>query len=490
MLRFVATATTAPKMDIPKHSDWFLHSPDWRIIRDCLAGEKLIKARGEIYLPMPAGQDSKDYAAYKERAVFFNATKRTLSGLQGMMFHKLPTVVVGGDDFNQEIVTNDGRTFLEFAQEISKEVIAVGRYGVLVDKPAAPSTGPAYFATYRAEEILNWRVEYINDQKVLTQVVLEESYGTPGAYGIGEIQNTRYRVCELDRTGQYQQRLLEAKVAAPGSTAPQVGLQEVALIIPLVNGQPLNFIPFVMFGPESLTPDVQKAPLLDIASLNLSHYRSYADLEHGRHYTAMPQYYIKGGGADDSEEWYVGSNSIWILAQDDDAGVIEFNGQGLIFLENACSQKEFQIAALGGRLVGPQRRTAPEAEHATVLREKGEQAILMSMTLVLDIGVNRLLQWRAEWNNTTPEKVEFNKDFSEGEATSRELRVMQQLYEAKLLPITLLHNVYRKAGVIPPEMSIEDFKALLKMEDEVPRISSMELEEIKARKPATSFGDS
>jgi hypothetical protein len=53
-------------------------------------------------------------------------------------------------------------------------------------------------------------------------------------------------------------------------------------------------IPFRFFNATTNLGDIEKPPILDILTLNLSHYKTYAQLEHGRFYTANPVYYVSG----------------------------------------------------------------------------------------------------------------------------------------------------------------------------------------------------
>ncbi len=51
-----------------------------------------MKASGERYLPRLDSQTDEEYAAYKERAAFFNATARTAEGYVGLIFRRPPFI--------------------------------------------------------------------------------------------------------------------------------------------------------------------------------------------------------------------------------------------------------------------------------------------------------------------------------------------------------------------------------------------------------------
>lgn len=73
----------------------------WRMVSDACAGEAAVKSRGDDYLPCPNPGDKSPeatarYKGYIQRAVYYNACGRTLSGLVGLAFAKDPTIEAPG----------------------------------------------------------------------------------------------------------------------------------------------------------------------------------------------------------------------------------------------------------------------------------------------------------------------------------------------------------------------------------------------------------
>ena len=66
-----------------------------------------------------------------------------------------------------------GTSLFGYAKNIVQEVVAVGRAGTLVDWEG-DFEKRAYATAYRAEDILNWRVERVNGRNVPTMIVLRE----------------------------------------------------------------------------------------------------------------------------------------------------------------------------------------------------------------------------------------------------------------------------------------------------------------------------
>ena len=77
-----------------RHPQYAENEGKWQKCRDAFDGSEAVKARGETYLPKLGGQSSDDYDAYSERALYYNATARTIQGWLGCVFRKDPQIAV------------------------------------------------------------------------------------------------------------------------------------------------------------------------------------------------------------------------------------------------------------------------------------------------------------------------------------------------------------------------------------------------------------
>ena len=162
------------------HPDYDATLAAWSRARDVIAGEDALKSGGVRYLPRLDSQSDEEYAAYKERAAFFNATARTAEGYVGLIFRRPPfvkTPEVGGLGVALSEFANDadmlGTPLVGYAKNVVGEVISVGRAGTLIDWESEVENR-AYVSRYAAENILNWRVERINGRSITTMVALLE----------------------------------------------------------------------------------------------------------------------------------------------------------------------------------------------------------------------------------------------------------------------------------------------------------------------------
>lgn len=450
----------------PLHDGFKDYYSLWGQIRDVMKGESAVKGAGRMYLPKMSGQEDTEYNEYLSRATFFNALYRTKQGLMGSVFRRQPVVNLPLPEHYTYIkgIGRANESLLSLLRRATDEVLTTGRCGIMVDRPEG--AGEPYLAIYTAEQILNWRERDINGRRVLDQVILEEIIEVPGKDNIGVEKVTRWRILELDDNGIYQQRVL---VSDDDDKEPDFSQAQV--ILPSNRGQLLDYIPFQFIGPWSTSPEMQKPPLEDIFWLNLSHYRSYADLEHGRHFTALPTYFVSGDSdtEEDGSGLAVGPNVVWELNQGDQAGILEYKGSGLSYLENALESKQAQMATLGAKLLAQQRKQAALGETMLRMMERGEHSILMSITDNLNEAFTKALQWALMWKDVKDVgsvQVELNQDFTDGPMSARELRVMQTLHKDKIIPLTSMYSIFRRLGIVSSDISLDEYKELLVTEDE------------------------
>jgi len=372
----------------------------WQKCRDVSAGEEAVLSAGEAYLPKLGGQGATEYDAYKRRAGFYNATRRTIDGLSGLIFRK-PPVVTAPTAAEPWLTDVDlaGTNFARFAEEVVEEMLTVTRVGLLVDMPrasgelvtqaqATASNLRPFVTLYRAEDILDIRVGQRDNVTVITQVRLREATAEPAADDeFAEAEVEQVRVLDLDDGGHRQ------RVFQKGEDGQWLLVDEVE---PLMRGASLDRIPFYPIGARGLTNGVERPVLLDLVNLNLSHYRTLADLEHGAHFVALPTPYVFGVD-DDYAPNSVGPTEPWHSPDKDvTVGLLEFTGQGLEGLEKRREVKEAQMAALGARMLAPEKKAA-EAADTLALRTAGEASVLASLANGVGQALTAVLARMVDW---------------------------------------------------------------------------------------------
>jgi len=335
--------------------------------------------------------------------------------------------------------------------------------------------------TYFPENIINWKTSKIDGRNKLSLVVLKEIMGKGGDEFKKEEQ-TIYRLLRLV-SGPIQMvdgELLEGlifvverwiKVEKPQKPdefeKPQKPDEFVLIdsVIPrLQGGNHLDYIPFTFIGTTTTNPKVEKSQLLDLVNVNLSHYRTSADLEHGRHFTALPTAWVAGFDVDKGNKLQVGSATAWVSDNPNArAGFLEFSGAGLGSLEKAQDSKERLMAVLGARLLEAQRQGV-EAAEALQLRQSGEGSVLLNVALSVSEGVTFALKAIADWFGIQEKSgiiFKLNTDFNVVKVDSAILTtLMQSLQGGNISWDTWFYNLER-GELIPDGVDADTERGLI-----------------------------
>jgi hypothetical protein len=420
--------------------------PQWDRCRDAFAGSDAVKNKHTAYLPMLEGQKSwreLPYLGYRARALYYPAMGRTVSGLLGVLFGKDITVENVPDAFKDEVndVTLTGTTIQQFGLLLGQELLVTGRVGALIDMSDAGGSRP-YWCAYLAENIINWRTDRggVGGAPRVTLVVLaeyEEVQDDKDEFVIKHV--LQYRVLQLE-DGRYAVKIYQQNTNKQGEWILT------SSFYPTHRGAPLDYIPFVFIGPNGISPVIEHPPLLDLVDVNLSHYRTSADQEHGAHFTALPTPYITGHTLGQGETLAIGSGTAWILPNPSaTAGMVEFSGAGLGALAALKEEKRQLMATLGARMLETQKNVQ-EAATSLRMRHSSERASLSVLASSISQAMTIALHWHLIWNGVDEKvaaeaRIELNPDVMD-ELTSDDIAKLVAAWQAGAISHkTLYYNL-------------------------------------------------
>lgn len=465
--------------------------PQYELIHDCVKGEVAVKNKGTDYLPKPDPEDNSRenqlrYEDYKRRAVFYNVTKRTLSGLSGQVFDVSPVIEVPTllDPVIKDI-NGKGLTAQQLAQEAHAHITAHGRGGLLVDFPTTdgPTTRRQQLdgaikptvGFYEAWNVINWRTTVKNNRSVLSLVVLREWVDKPenaiNLFNTEQIE--QYRVLKLDDDGLYIQEIWQegdTEFSMKSRIEPRDA-----------SGKRLEEIPFTFIGSVNNDPDIDEPPLYDLASLNIAHYRNSADYEESVYINGQPTLAISGL----TEKWVneilsggvrLGARTALLLPSEGKAEIIQTDPNTMA--KDAMEHKERQMVALGAKLVQQTtvQRTATEAG----LEEASEASVLQVITRNVSAAFKWALEWCAIFTGaisiasdakSDTIKFELNTEFNIASATPEEIRITIEMWQKGAISFTEMRETVRKAGLATQD----DDKAKIEIQDDEMRAASNEM---------------
>jgi len=452
--------------------------PQWQKAEACVEGQRAVHAAGKLFLPMLKDQSAAEYIAYKLRALFVNYSWRSVSAMVGMLFRKPMVLTVPKSiDPLLDDVTMSGVSFHTLAQKDATEVMTTGRDGILVDYPVDGTEGMTVamaeaagirpiMAGYQATSILNWKTTRIGNAMVLSMVVLQEEASIPDPENeFAHVTEPRYRVLDLvarkDDSGSepssmpvYRQRVYRIN---DNKDDEQVGPD----IFPLMNGNPLDRIPFYFIGTQNTTPEVDEPPMIDLFDVNLDHYRLSADHKHGLHFGGLPTAVVSGYTPENKgDKLYIGSASAWVFSDPQaKASYLEFTGQGLKPIAEEMKADEERMATLGSRLLSAEKKAVETATVAQIHRA-GESSVLSGIAQTISAGLTMALNTFCEWAGSPGDwSVEINRDFVPETMTYQELTALVTAWMSGAISQQVLFDNLKAGEIISEDLSLEDMQA-------------------------------
>jgi len=452
-----------------KHKLYTANETNWKFMRDCIEGDTAIKANGKTYVPMLSGQSTDEYKAYVGRPYFEGYTQRVLDGLTGLMFAKTPTVEAPTQlealfpNFNL-----NGSTLTDYVQDISNENVGLGRVGALVDMGQDGTQNRPYATVYKTETIGNWRYKNINNQNTLVMVDLEEiEQNWTDEFTAEDV--VIYRVLRLTDEGIYEQHIYKPDGEQTYSVTPT------EIITPLMNGKPLVYIPFVPFTPEKLVIEPAKPPLLDLARVNVAHFKLNVDYYHGMHFTALPTPYGVGIQQKDNESFSIGSTAFNFYSNPQaKLAFLEFEGKGLETLENEKEKLIDSMVVLGSNMLqGKQDRA--EATATVSMRNAGQNASLVSTADTISRGITKILEIMSEWMGVSGDiSYKLNTDYNLTEISPQLLKELITGQAINTIPLRVVYDSLVDGEIIDPnEIDFEQYKEMLENDIVVPTASAL-----------------
>lgn len=452
------------------------------IMRDLWGGTAKVRERGARYLPRAPGERPANYNARLGRSVLFNATRRTIEGLVGMVFTNDPTL---SDDVPEQIVEqwenidNAGTHGDVFLRELLQDALTTGHAAILVDFPNTAGTQTAadeagaypirpYWVPIKKDNICSWRTMTEYGRLFLTQLVLKESVYVPdGAYG--EVEQVRYRIFAREN-GTVSYRLITV-TDDKRVVVLQEGLYPTQTEIPVAE--------VVTSGKRSLFES--DPPLADLGYLNIAHYQERSDYATAKHMTCVPILHMAGvdqmTGPDGLpvSEVVVGPNNS--ITSSNPAAKVEYvahDGQSLAECRTSLEDLKVEMATLGLAMLAPDKRAAETATAKRIDKTTSDSALSVTARGEQD-AVERALQFHANYLRLEDGgSIEISRDFENLVMDPQTIAVLSGLVREGQLTLESLWKMLAAGKVLPDDFTPEEEKAALDAEAELARVRAEE----------------
>jgi len=435
-----------------QHPDYNNFIKSWSKIRDCLAGEDMIKSKTVQYLPRPAGMSGEyadAYDSYIERAHFPLVTGYALSGALGVIITKMPEFNVPPQlEYILKTATKDGKTLQQLFLDIIIEIFQTGRVPLLVD--VLEGTNEFRFVQYKAENFINWKtsafkaIESAEDNLILG--VLKEAAPTTTDI-FSHVTDDFYRVLFLNENGDYETRLY----------GDGIHIEETA-VVPTHMGTTLQEIPLVLAGSINNSFEMQPIPLVAVANCSIQIYRKEADLANSEFLSCNPTLVLVGASNDDDLPNVVGS-SVMMVIPNESARVFytKTDTAALSHVKNHINDLYEEAIRHGVSILDA--RKGVESAEALRIRQSTQSASIYSIYLSAINTIKKGLQIMCTWSGANADDIIIDAPSTlvTGLADASVLKEVVEGFGKGVVPLPAVHSYLISSDLLDSSVGFEEY---------------------------------
>jgi hypothetical protein len=398
-------------------------------------GGTLVLREKEEFLPQWEKEKDDKYANRLAQAVLFNAFKKTIKGLTGIVFRENPSV---WDDVDDEIaghlenVDLTGQHLDVFAQAGFREKLIDGHDHILVDwhgpegarskKDESAGMARPYWTLVRKSQVVRDWTRQDGGMIVLVSFAYEEEVTVKsGEFG----QKLVKRIRQFDLTGSNGVPLEEEEELPPEPSRRVLfrswiedpdneGEPDVEVEGKLL-GERMRKIPIVTDYAERVGFMRSEPPFLDLALENIKHWVIRSDRDTNLHVTSIPILNVYGLKAEDIQTLTIGTSmGIAFPGGKTEQGseYTEAQGHGLKHTREELLDIEKRMASLGLSMLERQTRQA-ETEKKAMLDQKSQDSELAAQARATSSALGEALELHAIWLGKEPSgSITLDTEFS------------------------------------------------------------------------------
>lgn len=462
--------STSTDVATPSKEVQALHE-DWRIITALMGGTKAMRDAGERYLPRWPNEGEERYRRRLKTSVLFPAMKRTVITLAARPFSKPVTI----NDKLPELLESylddvdlQGRNLDQFGADAMRLALGHGFGGILVDHKRAPvKEGGApltkaeeqaaglrpYMILVLPEQLLGWKYTVENGAHQLTMLRIFEVVQAPdGEFGTKTVEQVR-----VLEPGKYRlfRRAVELPTGLVGATWVEVESGVTSL----------KEIPFVPIYGERLGYMCGRAPLMDLAHLNVKHWQSQSDQDHLLHTARVPLLTLTGveDTPDKPFSLLIGSSGAIKLPLGAEMKYVEHTGKSIEAGKQSLDDLKEEMRQSGAELLvlkpGPTTATEVASDNAVGMCD------LQRATIQMQDSLNYAIYFMGKWLGIDlpedEESVTLFMDFGAAALAETSAQLLLTMSTSGKLSDQTLISEYKRRGILASDVDYEDEQDLL-----------------------------
>ena len=456
-----------------EHPKYKLNIPKWQLVDDICEAKNLSKYLVKINphdASMSAVQRRKQFF---HRSVFYAIAGYTAQGFLGKAFSEPAKCDVPDDlDYIRYDIDGAGISIYQQAQEVFKDVVRVGRAGLLIDFPSVDgdvsrqemvnNETAATVTRFTAEQIVNWQVRKIGSKIKPVLIVLSSVEQELHDDGFGFDEIPIFIELRLENGGYFQREWRLNK-----DTDKYYIYNEA---IPLDSkGQRLTSIPFVFVGSEANTARVDFAPMYDLAKINAGHYNNSAIYEDSVFVVGQVQPWMSGISGETLDDLrnngqFIGSGTLMGVPSGEKFDFAQAKPNSLA--REAMMDKVHMMIGLGAMFLSPagagQAKTATQVDGELM----AQHSVLSLISSNVSDAYNQALGYVQLFMGGDEEAtLLINKEFVRPNATSQDITAMVASFLQGALPLSDLLNWQQRHGLVDRDKTLEEYSEEIGVQD-------------------------
>lgn len=429
------------------HPEYNEYYDDWLQLFDTAEkGSRAVKDKGVDYLPKTEGMIKKDkdgtrYESYKSRALYRNFCDTTIKKAKGLMISKPPHFELNKQTSLEYLMTNasvNSEGLQSLLYNINSHQLMYGRVGLLADYPENGSTDPK-IALYNTFSIVNWLEEKDEDGTMFLRFVLLDESGFVYNYKTNKYEEKKkYRLLALTENGifgrVYYSKIFDtANLDSFNILDPKGFGVDKDITIFTMNGETIDYIPFVVANIKAIGMAVEKPLLLEQSNHAINCYQNDADYRAAIRLQAFSLLVISGSTKKEIDEQGVQSDGYMVLEDPEATAKYEgVNGNGLSEMRQGIENLRAE-ANDNGIVINDKQGV--ESGKAIKTRIALKTSDLRDVATTGAEALEMILSYIAKWKGAEAPKVNPNLDFTQETDEPRALFEMSQVVMAGLMPL-------------------------------------------------------
>ena len=456
-----------------KHPKYKEHISKWQLIDDICEAKNLSK-----YLVKINPHDASMSAVQRRgqfflRSVFYAIAGYTAQGFLGKAFSEPAKCEVPDDlDYVKYDIDGAGISIYQQAQEVFKDVVRVGRAGLLIDFPRVDgdvsrqemidNQTSATVTRFTAEQIVNWQVRKVGSKIKPVLIVLSSVEQELHDDGFGFDEVPIFIELRLENGGYFQREWRLNK-----ETDKYYIYSEA---VPVDSkGQVLTSIPFVFVGSEANTARVDFAPMYDLSKINVGHYNNSAIYEDSVFVVGQVQPWMSGLSGDTLDDLrkngqFIGSGTLMGVPSGEKFDFAQAKPNSLA--REAMIDKVEMMIGLGAMFLSSssnrQAKTATQVDGELM----AQHSVLSLISSNVSEAYNQSLGYVKLFMGSDDDAfLEINREFIRPNATAQDITAMVASFLQGALPLSDLLSWQQRHGLVDKDKTLEDYSEEIGVQD-------------------------